>query len=83
VAKAQAWSEETEACLGVTKACLGEMETMIRASQEQTQAKIKAKAIQSESNQERAEAVAEYYEGVQCIKAMHILVAQQGWLSDT
>lgn len=71
-----------EACLEVMKACLGKMKVIIRAGQEQTRAKIKAKAIGSESNLERIEAAAEHYEGVQCVKAMHILAALQGWASN-
>lgn len=49
----------------------------------QMRANIKAKAIESESNQERIEAIAENYEGAQPVKAMHDLATLQGWDSNT
>jgi hypothetical protein len=53
------------------------MEAIIKAGQEQTKAKTKAKAVKSETNRGMTEAVAEYYEGVQHVN-MSMLPCRTG-----
>jgi hypothetical protein len=65
------------------KACLGETEGRIETSTEEVRADIKTdfeemNATESEDNKGKTEAVAEQCNCAPCVKASHVLAAQQG-----